>query len=430
MTNLAAAPEVAGTDLLERALTERLGQLQRLPAPSVHTSLLDALEAEDVRTRAIACIELWQLAKGLDELLREDTRFPGATQMFVRTDNGASNFTYQLGATLLREAAQRGSARAAIDWAVKVLATRVARGQIISPVWGISIEAPVELEGGMRLVPLSLVPPSPQLRWLQAQQVGLGNGLVASMLGLQDIDAALVLGRDIQDAVCERPEAPGAAGDEFARIDRLFADTTLALCLAGPRIVIPVSRWFTFEDPDLQAASGGGGRLSQLHEMLPRRLDVVAFDRELAQQVVRDFLALDIDGKPRKMIRVALVRLKQALARHNAGDAAVELSIALEVLCGDETPTEMTHKVTVRAVRFLGGEAAQRKRNYALIKKVYGIRSKLVHRGDEPAGTHRIGDTVLSTEALLAEAAALCAALVRRLLAAGAIPDWTEFDLL
>lgn len=75
-------------------MTERLGQLQRLPAPSVHTSLLDALEAGDVRTRAIACIELWQLAKGLDELLREDTRFPGATQMFVRTDNGASNFTY------------------------------------------------------------------------------------------------------------------------------------------------------------------------------------------------------------------------------------------------------------------------------------------------------------------------------------------------
>ncbi|ODV42972.1 hypothetical protein AWV79_21715 [Cupriavidus sp. UYMMa02A] len=251
------------------------------------------------------------------------------------------------------------------------------------------------------------------------------------MLGIEGVHAALVLDREIEAAVASVAEEPEpAASAAFAQLDRLFEDTSFALSLVGPRVVIPVARWFAFEDLDMQAASGGG-RSSKLHEILPLRSRAPAtFDRELAQQVVRDFLAFDIEGKPRKMIRVALARLKQALTRHNAGDAAVELSIAFEVLCGDEATTEMTHKVAVRAVRYLGGDAGQRRRNHALVKKVYGIRSKLIHRGEEPAGTHRIGDSVLSTEALLVEAASLCAALIRKLLAGRAIPDWTAFDLL
>ncbi len=159
MIDSATSP-AAETDALQCALTERLAQLQRVQAPTEHSSLLEALQAEDFRTHAIAWIEFHKFAKGIDELLHQDDRLPRDTPMFIRTDNDAINFTHNLGATLLWEAAKRGSAQAGIDWALKVLRTKDARGQTISPVWGITIESLLELSGGMRLVPLSLVLPS------------------------------------------------------------------------------------------------------------------------------------------------------------------------------------------------------------------------------------------------------------------------------
>nr|WP_164704862.1 HEPN domain-containing protein [Cupriavidus necator] len=119
---------------------------------------------------------------------------------------------------------------------------------------------------------------------------------------------------------------------------------------------------------------------------------------------------------------------EQTLSRHRLGDAAVELSVALEALLGDNQTSEMTHKVMVRAVRLLGGDVGQRKRNFAMFKKAYGIRSGLVHRGEEPKEEVKIGEEKMSAHSLIAVVSSGCADLICRIIASGNIPDWTEFD--
>lgn len=427
-----ASTEATVPNALDRALAERLDQIKRAPSPLANQSLMEAMESDDLRAHALAAMDVMRIADGLDALIRSDSRFVGDTQMFIRTDNGGSNFTFRLGTRLLEEAAKRNSAAAAIDWASRVLSTTAASGLIVSPVWGVSVEGPVELGNGITLIPLNQVPQSPGLRWLEHQQKMAGNGLISTTLTWQEITAALVLKREIQNAVSPEAETDhGAAMAAAESVDRLFQDTSLVLALVGPRVVTPVTRWFTFDDPDIEAATGGGSRATRIHEILPLRMrPTVMLDPALAQTVVKEFFALDPKGKTAKTLRVALLRLQQSMTRHNVGDASVELSIALEALCGDEQTSEMTHKVTVRAVRLLGGGEATRKRNYALIKRIYGIRSKLVHRGQEPTGTHTVEGTAMSAEALLAEGTALCAHLIRTILARGAIPDWSEFDIL
>ncbi|QYY33570.1 hypothetical protein K2O51_31565 (plasmid) [Cupriavidus pinatubonensis] len=435
MNDRTAPVETEIEDTLAQALGEAATRLNNATAPVVHPSLLEAVESTDVLAGAHAALALHGLARGLDELVQADGRFPAGHQVFIRTANGSTNFKWRLGEKLLLEAAKRGSSSAAIDWALQVLQTKSATGHTICPVWGISIDEPVDLHAGMKLVPLNQVPQSRQLRWLEYQQATGGSGLITSTLAWQEIKAALILPREIKELISLEPLSENeqqADSVEFQRVEDLFNDATLALTMVGPQPVIPVAKWFTFDDPELELAAGGGQRLTRLHEILPRQIPAhKVFDGALAKQVVGDFLAMDVKSKARKTIGLALARLQQAMTRHSLGDAAVELSIALEALCGDESSTtEMTHKVTLRAVRFLGGDAAQRRHNFDLIKKMYGIRSKLVHRGAQPTGSYKVGAEDLTAATVMNRSIALCAELIRKLLAGRAIPDWTEIEIL
>ena len=89
----------------------------------------------------------------------------------------------------------------------------------------------------------------------------------------------------------------------------------------------------------------------------------------------------------------------------------------------------MTHKVSVRAVRLLGGPPDVRARNLAILKKTYEVRSKEVHQGEQASGTLKVASEKMTADAVMAEAARLCAELIKVVVKRGSVPSWGHFDI-
>ena len=225
------------------------------------------------------------------------------------------------------------------------------------------------------------------------------------------------------------PDEPSQLDQNFIDLHTLVSEITLVLTLIGPRVPLHVANWFNFDDPDLECAQLGRSRGTQIVEILPRMSFAAApvLDAAEAQRTIAQFQGLQPLAK--KKVITATSRLKHGLSRHHAGDQAVELSIALETLVGDAANAEMTHKVSVRAVRMLGGPPDVRARNLAILKRTYDVRSKVVHQGEQASGTVTVASEKMTVDALMTEAACLCAELIKVVIKRGSVPSWGHFDI-
>jgi hypothetical protein len=225
----------------------------------------------------------------------------------------------------------------------------------------------------------------------------------------------------------DKPELPNA---QLMATYELHSEIILALTLVGPRVPLQAAHWFTFDDPDLELAILGAARRHQHIEILPSGHGVYPpLDLTEARDVVGGYLALQ--GSTRNQVRVALKRLNQAQRRHNLGDRAVELSTAFETLMGDKATTEMTHKIRVRSVRLIGGEAAVRRKNASVVTETYKLRSLLVHTGQvNTAGTKAIQGQQMTPSEIIEHTTAMCVDLIKLIVHRGSIPDWSEFDIM
>ncbi|KAF7963936.1 hypothetical protein AWV80_04060 [Cupriavidus sp. UYMU48A] len=275
-------------------------------------------------------------------------------------------------------------------------------------------------------MPFDALPESSNKQWLASTSLGSGSPL-STAFDLVPPQSALTLVKRIEPLTFD-PEQPGKdpSGKEFLQTHELLNDVALALTVVGPRVVISVSQWFTFDDPEVDEATSGlrRHRLLEIHPMVP------AFNGPLDPGQARDIVQgyLRLTGDDRNKVRVALERLSQAQRRHNIGDQAVELATALETLLGDGN-SEMTHKIKVRSTRLIGGTDEVRQRNAAIVNKTYKIRSTLVHTGKVEAGHETILGVRMNLSDIVKAAMAACATLITIIIQRGAIPKWHEFDI-
>ncbi|WP_208449196.1 HEPN domain-containing protein [Burkholderia ambifaria] len=138
---------------------------------------------------------------------------------------------------------------------------------------------------------------------------------------------------------------------------------------------------------------------------------------------------MKIPEKVRKNLRVALNRLNLAQRRFKLGDKAIDLAIVLESLLGGNETNEVTHKVTTRAARLLGGPNEERLYNRDIVNATYGYRSKMVHSGAQPEGTKQIAGNAMQASEILSAAVNVCVAVIKRIIRLPDIPDWKTFDI-
>ncbi|MDA0161338.1 HEPN domain-containing protein [Solirubrobacter ginsenosidimutans] len=79
---------------------------------------------------------------------------------------------------------------------------------------------------------------------------------------------------------------------------------------------------------------------------------------------------------------LAAGRLSDAMLRDNDRDSILDLVIGLEAILGDQTTTEVTHKLALRAAAVLARldeQAADPNQVFAAVKHIYGYRSAVAH---------------------------------------------------
>ncbi|AKJ68439.1 hypothetical protein ABW99_09640 [Pandoraea thiooxydans] len=333
-----------------------------------------------------------------------------------------------VGQKLVLQLLELGSSEKAIQWLDKVLHTSEADGQMITLIRGAPVTTSVDLTSRLRLVPLSDLPDSPQKRRMTSFDFSQRPS-VAGMLDWEPPSSALVISYPKHPFLVGQEDP--VAGDYIADSD-LVSDAILALTIVGPRIVIHAVNWFSFDDPDLEAARLGVSLSSRNVEVIPnRRLEAFPpLDAAMAQQAVEAFISLK--GSAKEKVRIALSRLRLALSRHSTGDKALEVAIAFETLLEDGGNAEMTHKIKVRTARLIGGSPAERERNAAIVGKTYEVRSAVVHKGHvDPSMSLRLrqGEAKVSAESVVALAMEVCAKLIWTILRRQNIPVWTSFDV-
>lgn len=388
--------------------------------------ILQAIASSDNELSARATVALHKLGMALQDAVVNDGRFPGnAVIMLSRDNNGLIGFYPGFfGDTLLRHALKYKSASGSLAWLEKVLRTREATGKLMFLMRGVHVAEASQVSPNVALCPLSAIPEGDTTRWIRKQYVdGRFDSLIHTTLDWAPPDAVLVM--DIKIACfAQRAPLPERTADELLADYYFLKDLLMLLSVAGPCSPILAASWTTLDDPDLAFACRGEGRSGTMHEIFsnqpPAQVDL---NIEVLKICHANFLRVCDDDKSR--IRTALKRIVQARMRHNLGDRAVELCTALETLGGDDESNEISHKVATRFARFIGGDVATRKKNFKLIKAIYGIRSTMVHRGIFKS--KKIDD--LSTEQAINYVINLATKFVQKALEEMRIPDWHEFDI-
>lgn len=390
-----------------------------------------ALTSSDIDIYAQAHFEISKLGDSVLSILLKDKRFPGSRQFFARSRNSAFPFYPELASRILiRRTIEKGSPDDAVAWLQRVLAAKQGTGRVIEALWGVPVDDAIELVAGTKIVPFKQLPDSPQKRVIMG---AVGDQRLPSMLNYTVPQSALLVEESVPQPISDNLNRLERSNEKpvFVLTDEHLADVTLVLTLVGPRTPISAMIWFDFDDPDLSYLSSLGlERSSRTIEILPSSLaDDPALDPAEAAEVVQQYLKLP--AKIKGTVRVATHRLNIAQRRASTGDKAIDLCIALESLLGGAETNEVTHKVTTRAVRLLGGSEADRLRRRDVIKATYGFRSKMVHQGAEPTESKKISgaDAKVHPSDIVREAVDICAQVIKLILRAGKIPDWTLFDV-
>lgn len=423
--SLAATTLTPRRDPLEDFLEDKLRQASAYRFAPM--GLLDVLRIDPQNFRSPAPFVLHDMSSGLEDLLTSDPRFLGQTVKMIRTLNGATGFYPQfVGPRLLQRTFDTGSASAAITWLKKVLSTQVADGKFITALWNVPVASEVQLTPDVSLVPFDSLPHSGQKAAIENSQ--FQTGIISTSLAWQPPSSALVAPYQVASFLCDQEEMSAEDG-KFSLLHDSMADITLLLTLIGPRVAIQIAHWFNFDDPDLELALLGQSKGSQMMEILPKITgqSPPSLNAEEAIEIIEHFNALTPSAKEK--IKIATDRLRRALLRHQPADRAVEVSIALEIMCGDQQTSEMTHKVKVRAVRLLGGNPSVRERNRTILTKTYNVRSKLVHQGSHDTKPILFLGVSMEVDEVISEACHLCAELIKTVIRRGAFPDWLHFDI-
>ena len=176
-------------------------------------------------------------------------------------------------------------------------------------------------------------------------------------------------------------DAQGNADSGEQELRRRANDLALSMLLAAGDLVAPAPVWQAVFDP-----TGGMPRLSWMHRRgSPQQSRLLSSDEVRG---VRKWFGL-IEPAQDSPIDVAKRRvLRSASERMDPEDGLVDAAIALECLFGD-TNGELTLRISSAVAWLLGADVEERRSIQRRVKKLYRIRSHIVH-GQNPKGRETV----------------------------------------
>jgi hypothetical protein len=268
-------------------------------------------------------------------------------------------------------------------------------------IYGACVDQEVVIDSQTRLVPLWELQPSlgrdniveefkPLVYKLHVtrNKDGMFQPAVCALIQSAEVSPALTL-----------PGAPVPSWQDYNSSPfKALEDLTYALTLLPSTVPHVVSRW---HEPRpfgaIPGLTGGQFPSIELVEVIPAKrfaiLELLSITYACSRLSAYQRLSLPI----KRRLSIPLRRLALARARRNVGDRAIEVCIALEAIFGGSERSEIIHKVAVRSAGYFNELIDCRRRRFHMIKKVYDIRSKIVH-GDsiDEAKVYEVAGTKIS----------------------------------
>ena len=411
---------------LEEFLEEKLQiALNRFLPPM---RLIDAWGGDQTTPNDLARLEMKKIVGDdrlkLQDLITRDPRFCGNAVKMIHRINGRQGFYPQfVGEKLLQRIFETGSVSSGISWLEKVLSSHVADQKFTAALWNVPISSEVQLAQNITLIPFEDLEDNSRLK-ADLQNSRFLNRSHSNFFNCNPPSSALVI--RCQDSPFFVDFEYSGSHEKNLSLRELMADIALLLTLIGPRASIDAGYWFSLDDPDLEFAFMGPSLHSKMIEIMPvtAQIPPKEIDAEEAKKVIKKFEGFESTEK--KKIKVAIDRLRCALIRHKTADKAVELSIALETLCGDKNRTELSKKMSKRPAKFLGGDLKVQIWNETIFRKVYKVRGDLVHEGKHPEERVKILKKEMESDKVIFEACSLCATLIKKIISRGSFPKWSD----
>jgi hypothetical protein len=364
---------------------------------------------------------MFAVAEGLD---KERQEFAGGPRM-VLAARGSRAFSGQPAAQRMLHMVRSGrSPQEAVAWLRKAHSTTRAVGGAVKALYGVKCSERIALSDDVVLIPYSELR-SETLKWIMDEHERAN-------------DARLLHGFTLAPrAVLYRPGAVEsvfiAAPYDYSNLPTAtwFDDLdTAALLLALTPKAVPseVAHWLHFDDPDVEELTSAGLTRHVDEIQSPFRFsEPTEITSESAAGLLTAYRCVGKDDQGR--ITLALQRLIRSRSQNNPGNRAIDLAIALEVLFMNADQGEHSYKISLRLARLLGGTLAVRRAAFIETRKVYDIRSEMVHSGS--AKNDRPVDGVKRSAYDLVEAGDVrCAHAIRKFLDLGRIPDdWRDTEL-
>ena len=291
----------------------------------------------------------------------------------------------------------------------------------ILPIWGLEVRETTVLHGDIRLVPISAVPDLPTLHSLLNRLPGLSDPTIR----WSPPTAALTVTSSVAPILIQSKETERLSPFD-TEAHELLHDVRKCLTLLGPVRLVSFEEWTQFVDDDLLCLMSSPTTLRST-EIQPRSIQPLGtFDVAAAKAAVASYVQMSGPLKP--IVRMAIDRFDRALRRHDPGDAAVEMSTALECLLGDGSG-ELVWKVSLRASIIAGGPTEHRKRVRAIVHALYALRSTVVHTGMSPTSAKVKGGAPMTSGELTDEGFIVVSEILRAALKLDTMPDWFEAEI-
>ncbi|MCE9529171.1 MAG: hypothetical protein K8R36_24250 [Planctomycetales bacterium] len=384
-------------------------------------SVLAKIPDREKRKKLVESVKTSLLA-----LVKEQPEFRGDKTRFLNTGFGFSRIDVQNAVRylLMRVGDCEHPPQTAVDDLRFALDLDSAEALFIVTLWGVRVDSRLDIANGISVRKFRDLPVSETKQSIHHEYCHSRGWMAVDKL--EEPPSAIVKSLLLSPLFVENPpDNAKKSHQEYFATESELNRAALALTATAPSAPVTGFVWVSFVEPRLEALRSGFGWHAKAPEILPvSSAAVTLLQREAAEFVP---LFLQLTGKDRDRMEVALTRLNMAFRRHSIGDQALDSAIAIESLLVDD-PGENTHKVSVRTGLLYPGNTDQKLRASNIIRALYKARSSVAHAG-------RVKDTVgvdgktEPTKNVVKEALSIVATVAVEIAKRGRMPDWRRVEL-
>ena len=395
---------------------------------------LKAADQMEKRRRIMNAMLLPQTsAARLMAVLRNDSSFGDLRGGWIQCGNIGRRMQDHVVPLLLIESIIDGhSAKSFVDEALAFADCRRSTAETYTPLAGATVEKAVSLGDGIDLVPWADVPDSFQKTsfdsdssnhelassWqITPQMPATGNSAIRIR-----VEDCQILFSSREDDKAEIEALSGNFSAKFVKKE----DVVRCIIAQSERPVAVLGYWTQFDKKiahEFGKASHSYDEARSDKKVHTMSAGPMVLDGESIAGLFHRFVELNSSEK--KVMRISLDRLSQALWGGALVDKAIDLGIALEVMLlhgiDENNRGELKYRSSIRGAAFLGGNNQERLKTFKNLKNAYDLRSKAVHSGDLPQKYK--GEPSHET---LNRATSICAHIARELIDKGSFPNWED----